>query len=160
MGHFKEGERIMYREEHKSITCEIKHILKIPHYESNVFCYNIHLYTLKDTETGGEFKTVASGRFSRNLIRFRNLDNEAFKREYLNEPSKEEKEKHQRAYQAMLAYELNCEQKYDRPNRPSLPIPKEESIGAFAAKHKTTVKEMKAYDRMVERAIECMRKDY
>lgn len=46
----------------------------------------------------------------------------------------------QRAFDAMLSYEKNCMEKYDRGN---IPIPKGERMACFAMRYKTTVEEMK-----------------
>jgi hypothetical protein len=65
--------------------------------------------------------------------------------------------KKQRAFDARLAYEKNCMAKYDYPvshNRPSRPIPAHESMGAYAAKYGTTIKEMKDCEVEVEIAID------
>jgi len=70
------------------------------------------------------------------------------------EPSQEAIEKQQRAFNAMLAYERNCIQKYDRENLPSLPPKQGENMKDFAAKFDTTVEEMRRCEGEVEKCIE------
>jgi len=69
-----------------------------------------------------------------------------FKAKYLSiAPTKESIEKHDRAFNAMMAYEKNCIAKYDyQDNRPSKPPIKGETMEAFACMYRTTIKEMKA----------------
>lgn len=64
------------------------------------------------------------------------------------------KEAHDRAFNARLAYENNCMLKYDRPHRPSLPIPKGERMEDYAEQFVTSVKEMMDCELAVERYIE------
>lgn len=58
-----------------------------------------------------------------------------------------------RAFDAALAYEKNCRAKYDRFNKPSLPIPKGEQMSDYARAFGTTVQEMKECEFQVEHLI-------
>ena len=58
-----------------------------------------------------------------------------------------------RAYEALLAYEKNCIEKYDRPHGPSMTPPKGERMEDYAIMYNTTVKEMKNHWRAVEKEL-------
>ncbi len=82
------------------------------------------------------------------------MDNTEVRDKYYTEPSKECIEAQERAFNAALAYEKNCIEKYDYiDNRPSRPPKKGETMSDFAFKYGTTVKEMKNQWRQVERAL-------
>lgn len=84
------------------------------------------------------------------------LEREAFEEQYLNKLSKESIEKHERAFNARLAYEKNCIAKYDYPDwmKPSRPPKMGENMSNFAMRYGTTIKEMKDVLPAVERALE------
>jgi hypothetical protein len=67
-------------------------------------------------------------------------------------------EKSRRAFQALLEYEKNCILKYDyTDDRPSKrPIPSE-TMGAYAQKYMTTIREMKIHWREVENELKRQR---
>ena len=81
------------------------------------------------------------------------MSSQDFKDLYLNTPSVEQLEKQGKAFQALLAYETNCRNKYDRENKPSLPPKKGETMLDFANKFETTVEEMKQCWREVEQEL-------
>lgn len=79
-----------------------------------------------------------------------------FERQYLATPSKESIEKHERAFNARLAYEKNCIAKYDYPDwmmKPSKPPIKGERMEDYACRYGTTIKEMKDVLPAVERGL-------
>lgn len=64
------------------------------------------------------------------------------------------REKSERAFQALLAYEKNCIAKYDYPDsRPSKPPIKGERMSDYAERYGTTIEEMKSHWRGVEYAL-------
>lgn len=64
------------------------------------------------------------------------------------------REKSERAFQALLAYEKNCIAKYDYPdNRPSKPPIKGERMSDYAERYGTTIEEMKSHWKGVEYAL-------
>lgn len=68
-------------------------------------------------------------------------------------------DKQQRAFRALLEYELNCIVKYDYPdNRPSKPPIKSETMYAYSQKYGTTIEEMKKFEKQVEDEIKRQRK--
>ena len=81
------------------------------------------------------------------------LERGEFMKQYLCEPTQEDKEVYERAFAARLAYERRCAWKYDRTNRSSLPVKKGDRMEDFAVKYGTTVKEMKDCEMAVERAM-------
>ena len=82
------------------------------------------------------------------------MDNKEFIGKYFDEPSKECIEAQDRAFNAALAYEKNCIEKYDYVDmKQSLPQKKGETMQDFASRYGTTVKEMKNQWRQVERAL-------
>jgi len=69
-------------------------------------------------------------------------------------PSKEVIEAQEIAFNAALAYEKNCIEKYDYIDmRPSRPPKKGDRMVDFANRYGTTVKEMKNQGRVVDRAL-------
>ena len=60
------------------------------------------------------------------------------------------KEAAENAFDAAMAYEINCRRKYDRQGMPSLPPKKGEFMSDYAAMYGTTIQEMKDYERQVE----------
>ena len=63
-------------------------------------------------------------------------------------------DKQQRAFKALLEYELNCIAKYDYlDDRPSKPPKKGETMFDYANKYGTTIEEMKKYWQEVENEI-------
>ena len=64
------------------------------------------------------------------------------------------REKSERAFQSLLAYEKNCIAKYDSPdNRPSKPPIKGERMSDYAERYGTTIEEMKSHWKSVEYAL-------
>lgn len=64
--------------------------------------------------------------------------------------------KGQKAFDARLAYEKNCIEKYDYPKytgRPSQPPPKGERMEDYAMLHNTTVREMKEVELQVDEEL-------
>ncbi len=55
-----------------------------------------------------------------------------------------------KAFDAALAYEINCRAFYDRPYKSSLPIPKGQQMQDYAIKYNTTVEEMKKQELHVD----------
>ena len=77
-----------------------------------------------------------------------------FLNEYYIQPTQEEIDKTERAFQALLAYEKNCIAKYDSPdNRPSKPPIKGERMSDYAERYGTTIEEMKSHWKSVEYAL-------
>jgi len=85
------------------------------------------------------------------------MNKREFEEKYLAiAPTKESIEKYERAFNARLAYEKNCIDKYDYPDwmcKPSKPPIKGERMIDFAIKYNTTIEEMKACELQVERAL-------
>lgn len=81
-----------------------------------------------------------------------NLDNREFKIFTLMRAGADaESLKSKRAFLARLAYEKNCIAKYDYiDNRPSRPMPKHETMSAYAVIYGTTIKEMMDCEMQVE----------
>lgn len=64
------------------------------------------------------------------------------------------REKSERAFQSLLAYEKNCIAKYDSPdNRPGKPPIKGERMSDYAERYGTTIEEMKSHWKSVEYAL-------
>lgn len=83
------------------------------------------------------------------------ISRSSFLNEYYSQPTQEEINKIERAFQALLAYEKNCIAKYDYPdNRPSKPPIKGERMSDYAERYGTTIEEMKRHWRGVEYALE------
>ncbi len=80
----------------------------------------------------------------------------SFFSEIYSGPSRESIEKHERAFQARLAYEKNCIAKYDFPDwmmKPSLPPKQGERMADYAVMFGTTIEEMKQCLHAVEEAL-------
>lgn len=89
------------------------------------------------------------------LNKLKTIGSEKFRNEILCVvPAPEMIEKQERAFNALLAYERNCqkhEAKYIDPRMAK--IPKGEHMSDFAMKYGTTVKEMKEHWRQVEHVL-------
>ena len=84
------------------------------------------------------------------------MNKRAFEDKYFAKPSKESIEKYERAFEARLAYEKNCIDKYDYPDwmmKTSRPPKKGERMIDFAMRFNTTIEEMKACLPQVKRSL-------